>query len=74
MLPLNLLGLVLNFVGALLIAFSVIKNPGQAHQLVNGKRLYLASIVLNKFRWGISLFILGFFIQLVALFLGNRIW
>ncbi len=64
---LNLLGLAFNFIGALLIAFSVIKNPGQAHQMVNEKKLYLASVVLNRFRWGIGIFALGFLIQFISI-------
>lgn len=64
---LNLFGLALNFIGSLLIAFSIIKNPGQAHQMVNNKKLYLASIALNRFRWGIGIFALGFLIQFISI-------
>ncbi len=66
MIYLNLLGLALNFTGSLLIAFSIIKNPGEAHQLIQGRKIYLTSILLNKFRWGIGLFVFGFLLQLIV--------
>ena len=62
---LNLFGLVLNFMGALVIAFSVIENPGGGHQMINDKKIYLASILLNRFRLGVGIFALGFLLQLL---------
>lgn len=59
----NLTGLVSNFIGALIIAFSVIENPGGGHQMVNGKKVFLASLLLNRFRLGIGVFALGFLLQ-----------
>lgn len=69
MIYLNLIGLALNFIGSILIAFSVVKNPGGANQMVNNKKIYLASVLLNKFRWGIGLFSLGFFLQFLSILL-----
>ncbi len=63
---LNLIGLGLNFFGSLLVAFSVIKNPGGGYQVINNKKLYLASVILSRFKWGIILFSLGFLIQFIA--------
>ena len=63
---LNIIGLALNFIGALIIAFSVIENPGKAHQMVNDKKLYLASIILSRFRWGMGVFVLGFLLQFIS--------
>lgn len=60
---LNLIGIVLNFIGSLTIAFSVIENPGGGHQMVKGKKVFLASILLNRFRVGIGIFALGFLLQ-----------
>ena len=45
---LNLIGLVLNFMGSLIVAFSVIENPGGGHQIVKGKKVFLASLLLNR--------------------------
>lgn len=63
---LNLAGLILSFVGTLLVTFSVIKNPGEAYQEVKGKKFYLASIILNKFRWGVGILAIGFLLQLIS--------
>lgn len=60
-----LIGLLVNFLGSILIAFSVIKNPNGSHQMINGRKVYLASIDLFKFRWGITLLIVGFLIQML---------
>lgn len=62
---LNLLGLVLNFFGAIIIAFSVIENPGGGHQTVNNKKVFLASLLINRFKLGIWIFVLGFLFQLI---------
>ncbi len=62
-------GLALNLIGSLLVAYSVKKNPGGAHQMLeSGERIYLAVIDYKKFRWGILLLILGFLSQLVGAF------
>ena len=60
---LNLIGLVLNFMGSLIVAFSVIENPGGGHQMVKGEKVFLASLLLNRFRLGIGIFALGFLLQ-----------
>jgi len=61
----EILSLSLSFVGSILLAFSVIKNPGNAHQRKNNKKIYLASVLLNRFRAGIILLIVGFGLQLL---------
>ncbi len=50
-------------VGALFMGFSVKENPGSAHQVVNGKRRYLAVIHRPQFLTGVGLMILSFIIQ-----------
>ena len=66
---LTTIGLALNLIGSLLVAYSVTKNPGGAHQMrENGERIYLAVIDYKKFRWGICLLILGFIVQLLGAF------
>ena len=67
---LNLIGLVLNFAGSLVVAFSVIENPGGGHQIVNGKKVFLASLLLNRFRLGIGIFASGFLLQFLYNVLG----
>ncbi len=68
---LTAIGLILNFLGSLVIASSVIRNPGDAHQKTDdGRKWYLASINHRVFRWGIVLLLLGFFVQLVVLLLN----
>lgn len=54
----------LTFIGSVLVGFSVAKNPGDAHQVVNGKPKYLAIVHLEKFKWGMILMTIGFFIQM----------
>ncbi len=62
-------GLLLNLLGSLLVAYSVKKNPGGAHQMLeNGERIYLAVIDYKKFKWGIFLLIFGFVSQLLGVF------
>lgn len=66
---LMILGLILNLIGSLFVAYSVKKNPGGAHQMLeNGERIYLAVIDYKRFRVGISLLIVGFISQLVGPF------
>ena len=64
---LNLIGLIFNFIGALFLSVSVVNNHGQAHQIVNGKKIYIASILSNRFRIGIIILIFGFLFQLISL-------
>lgn len=65
----NLLGLALNFFGALLIAVSFGKNPGDAHQEnEQGRKIYLASYRHpNLFRGGLILLVVGFFVQIIPI-------
>lgn len=61
-------GLVLNIVGTVMIAFSFGKNLADAHQLNEKRpRVYLASFLYPKlFKWGLVIIILGFILQFVA--------
>ncbi len=62
------IGLVLNIIGTLMIAFSFGKNLADAYQLdKKGRKIYLASFLYPKlFNWGLILIILGFILQLMA--------
>ena len=66
-------GLILNFIGSLMIAFSVGVNPGGAYQEPKDKKIYLASIVRPKiFWWGVRILILGFAVSIfVSIFVGG---
>jgi hypothetical protein len=61
------MGLVLNFVGTLLIAISFGRNLEDAHQVDDkGRKVHLASLLRPRaFRFGIILVILGFLLQLI---------
>ena len=55
------IGLIFNFIGSLLMAFSVCKNPGEAYQEYKGKKLYLACVSSPvRFRIGLYLLCTGF--------------
>lgn len=58
-------GLILNFIGSLLLAFSIEKNKAGANQFNNGKKVYLTVLNENKFKAGVLLFALGFTLQLL---------
>lgn len=62
------LGLLLNVMGTIMIAFSFGRNPGEAHQADDeGRRVYLASFLHPKlFAWGLVIIIIGFILQFVA--------
>ena len=62
-------GLLLNFIGALMMAFSIGKNPGEAHSTDKKERpVYLASVLRPTIFWlGTILFIVGFFISLFTI-------
>ncbi len=66
----KILSIFLAFLGSIIIALSVKENPGGAHQLIKGKKIPLASIFLNTFRWGAILLSLGFLLQLIIVFFG----
>ena len=59
------LGLLLNVVGTIMIAFSFGKNLGDAHQTdEKGRKIYLASFLRPKlFYRGVWVIILGFVLQ-----------
>lgn len=67
-LTLGRLGLMLNIVGTLMIAFSFGRNLEDAHQIDNqGREIYLASFLYpGLFRIGIAMIVLGFLFQLMA--------
>jgi hypothetical protein len=54
-------GLILNFVGTILVAISVGKNPGGAYQSGKWGRIFLAVFYPVWFRVGLSLLAFGFF-------------
>jgi len=61
------IGLIFNFAGTILIAFSFGKNRGEANQNDDkGRKTYLASFLYpGLFKIGISLIILGFLLQII---------
>ncbi|MBU0706244.1 hypothetical protein KJ657_04760 [Patescibacteria group bacterium] len=60
---LDIIGAFLSFSGSIALAFSISKNPGEAHQFIKGKKKYLTIIHLGLFRFGIVLLATGFGIQ-----------
>jgi len=61
------LGLVVSLIGTLFLAFSIFKNPGEAHQLdEKGEKLFLTVVNLFRFRIGIGLVVFGFLLQLIG--------
>ena len=64
----KILGILFGFLGSVIIAFSVEENPGGANQMINGKKIPLASINLTLFRLGVLILTLGFLVQLVSIF------
>ena len=67
-------GLIFNFIGALMVAFSICANPGEAYQDYKGRRAYLASILRPKlFKWGIAILIIGFLLSILDSFLLKAI-
>ncbi len=69
----GILGLIFNFFGALIIAFSVRENPGDAHQeykfLFWNIKLKLASINIFIFWGGFFVLCVGFIFQIVSKFI-----
>jgi len=61
-------GLILNFIGSLLIAFSFGKNIADAHQEDSkGRRIYLASFLRPRmFKVGMLLLIIGFLLSIIC--------
>ena len=68
LLTLARLGLFLNVVGTVMIAFSFGKNIEDAHQLDKKRRkVYLASFLYPRlFNWGLIIIIFGFVLQFFA--------
>lgn len=61
-----LVGLFVSLIGGIILATSVIKNPGGANQKIGSRIFYLASIEFKRFYLGIALLVLGFVLQGVA--------
>ena len=66
----NRLGLILNIIGSLFIAFSFGENLAEAHQVdKNNKKIFLASFLRpSLFGYGVALIIFGFLLMLIATF------
>ncbi|MFH1825249.1 MAG: hypothetical protein ABH873_08535 [Candidatus Firestonebacteria bacterium] len=64
---LNKIGLVLNIIGSLLIAFSFGKHLGGAYNLNRkGKKIYMVSFKYPKMFWvGVIILVIGFIIQII---------
>jgi hypothetical protein len=62
------IGMVLNFVGAIMVACAFGKHPGGAYNNdSNGKKIYLASLLRpGWFKCGLSLIACGFLCQAIA--------
>ena len=61
------LGLILNFAGSIMIAFSFGRNLGEAHQIRKGRKIYLASFLHPWiFRVGCFLLAGGFLFDMFA--------
>ena len=68
----NWVGLVLNFVGALMIAISIGRDPGQVHTGTDaGRNVSTAAIYHPRvLRSGLGSLVLGFLLQIVAAWPG----
>lgn len=62
---LNIVALILSFSGSIFLAFSVLKNPDGIHRFKEGKKIFLASINLIRFRIGVWLLVSGFAVQII---------
>ncbi len=62
------LGVILNFLGALLLALSFGRNIGKAYQEdEKGRRTYLASLLHTRTFWvGMILLTVGFFVSIIV--------
>jgi hypothetical protein len=68
LITLTKVGLVLNIIGTIMIAFSFGKNLGEAYQQdKKGRKIFLASFLYPElFNWGLALLIIGFILQLLS--------
>ena len=69
---LNLIGLILNTIGTILLAFSTqiidpLKDKGVSFKIV-GLDYKITSINKRRFIWGIVILLSGFILQLIGLF------
>jgi uncharacterized membrane protein len=64
---LSKVGLILNLIGTVMVAFSFGKNPEEAHtEDEKGNKIYLASYLSPKlFKAGLALIFAGFLLQLL---------
>lgn len=64
----NIIGLCLNILGSIMIAFSFGKHPEEAYtENEKGEKTYMASFLYPKlFYWGIIFLGMGFLMQLLA--------
>jgi len=65
---LSMIGLILNFLGTILVAFSIRKGSVEAWKDSKNKREDMASFKLWKFRLGIWVLALGFPMQIWGMF------
>lgn len=63
---LNSLGLILNIIGSIILASSVVKNPGMYAEIASGGKIYGALLDEVRAGIGISLLFLGFIIMFIA--------
>jgi hypothetical protein len=61
---LSAIGLSFNFIGTILVAFSIKKGEVEAWKSDSKKREYLTAHNQKMFRWGIGLLAFGFLVQL----------
>ncbi len=62
----TLAGLSINFVGTVLVAFSVQRGDVWAWKESEDKPNYMMRVKLGMFRWGIGLLAVGFLLQIVS--------
>lgn len=64
---LSKIGLILNLIGTVMVAFSFGKNPEEAHsEDEKGNKIYLASFLSPRlFKSGLALIFIGFLLQLI---------
>jgi hypothetical protein len=61
----EILSISISFVGSILLAFSISKNPSKAYQEMNGKKKFLTIINPGVFRCGVVLLATGFALQII---------
>lgn len=69
---LSVSGLLVSFLGTLLVAFSVKKGKVEMWKDSSKEREYAAKFELGRLRWGLALLAVGFLLQVGGVFLGRR--